>query len=100
MCPLIPVVPGGAAPLPVDAHHPGGHQAGPARGQGHHREAQGQEAGAYYLPTGENKAVQYGKKMCSERWRWMRSKGILSSSIICRSASVAKYRDAGVIYIE
>lgn len=46
------MVPGGAAPLPVDAHHPGGHQAGPARGQGHHREAQGQEAGAHHLPTG------------------------------------------------
>lgn len=47
-----PVVPRGATPLPQHTDHPGGHQAGPAGRQGHHREAEGEEAGAYHLPAG------------------------------------------------
>lgn len=52
-CPhTCPVVSRGPAPLPQHTHHPGGHQAGPAGRQGHHREAEGEEAGAYHLPAG------------------------------------------------
>ena len=47
-----PVVPWGETPLPQHTHHPGGHQAGSARWQGHHREAAGQEALSHHLPTG------------------------------------------------
>ena len=47
------MVPRGAAPLPGHAHHPRGHQARSERRQGNARQAQGQEARAHLLPSGE-----------------------------------------------
>lgn len=46
-----PVVPRGAAPLPLYTHHPGGHQAGSQGREGDDREAEGEEAGSNHLPT-------------------------------------------------
>lgn len=46
------MVPRGEASLPIDAHHPGRHQVGSARRQGHHREAEGQETRAHHVHTG------------------------------------------------
>lgn len=49
---LFPVVPRGEPPLPQHPHHPRGHQAGPPRRQGDHREAEGAEARPHHLPPG------------------------------------------------
>lgn len=45
------MVPGGAAPLPLYTHHPGGHQAGSQGREGDDREAEGEETGSNHLPT-------------------------------------------------
>lgn len=55
------VVPWGETPLPQHTHHPGGHQAGSTRWQGHHWEAARQETFSYHLPTGSG----HGKR---DRW--------------------------------
>lgn len=45
------VVPWGQTPLPQHSHHPGGHQAGPSRWQGHYWEAEGEETHPHHLPS-------------------------------------------------
>ena len=46
------VVAGGKSPLPGHARHPGGHEVGLARRQGHRGKAEGEETLAAHIPTG------------------------------------------------
>lgn len=47
-----PVVPWGPSPLPLHTHHPRRNQVGSEGREGHHWEAEGEEAGSHHLPAG------------------------------------------------